>query len=158
MLGQTAPIMAQFACRPVPANDLHVTLVFLSNVPAARMPTLIELGHAIRFSGCELTFDHFAVWQPARVLVLTTSTMPEPLLQLVDTLRQCLRQAGFSIEDRPYRAHVTLARKVREAISDTPMANIHWSARDFVLVESMHGLDGVQYRVLEIFSGRQRST
>ncbi|MGE0115750.1 MAG: RNA 2',3'-cyclic phosphodiesterase [Steroidobacteraceae bacterium] len=155
---QTAPAVAQVASRPVPAHHLHVTLVFLGNVPAAYMPTLIELGRTIRFPGCELTFDRFAVWQPAQVLVLKASAMPEPLLQLVDTLQQRLRQAGFGIEDRSYCAHVTLARKVREVVSDMPTANIHWSAPDFVLAESMHGPDGVQYQVLETFSGTSCST
>ena len=55
---------------------------------------------------------------------------------------------GIEIEKRPYRPHVTVARKAKLPLS-TDIEAIDWSATEFVLVESISTAQGVRYNVLK---------
>ena len=143
--------MTHMPCRPMAPSNLHVTLAFLGSVSNARVADLMALARGIQFTACELAFDRLAVWKQARVLVLTAAQVPEPLQQLVDELQSRLNEAGFSVDARPFRPHVTLARDVKISASDEEILPIVWPARDFVLVESVSTESGVQYKVIATF-------
>ena len=96
------------ARRTNPAK-LHVTFHFLGNVPAARLPDL-RAGLAVEWSGCELVLDRATVW-PGGIAVLEASRVAAPLARLHAELAEELRELGLPVESRPYRPHVTLARK-----------------------------------------------
>ena len=65
------------------------------------------------------------------------------LVQLVADLEHRLRDEAFTIEDRAWRAHVTLVRDAVQRADLQPPA-LQWTAHDFALVESVRG----DYRVL----------
>lgn len=137
--------------QPVMPANLHVTLAFVGSVSEQQLPILIELGHKLKLSACELVFDRVAVWKQARVLVLEAPIVPPQLQDLVDELHRQLHAAGFKAEVHPYRPHVTLARNVRAACNES-VSPLIWPAQDFVLVESLSTTDGVQYRLLATFA------
>lgn len=149
---RTAAAIEHTPGRAMMPGNLHVTLAFIGSVSAQRLPVLIELGDRLRLSPCELVFDRLAIWKQARVMVLTASTVPQPLLQLVTELQIQLNAAGFRLDQRRYCPHVTLAREVRAAERSDCTAPVIWPASNFVLVESLSTAAGVQYQVLATFA------
>lgn len=139
---------AHAAGRPVPERNLHVTLVFLGQVAADRFAEVIAAVQNIGASSFELRFDQVEVWDEAGVLVLTASKSPPAFEALVEVLRKGLRDGGFTVDSRPARLHVTLARKVA-AVQPVPLdAPIEWTASEFVLVRSDTLPTGSEYTVL----------
>jgi 2'-5' RNA ligase len=92
----------------------------------------------------EFTLDHAGLWARQRVAWLAPRVVPPALSQLVGELEAALRGAHFAVEDRVWRAHVTLLRDTR-SIAAVPAPQLRWQARDFVLVESAGGA----YRIVK---------
>ena len=59
--------------------------------------------------------------------------------------------AGFSPDLKPFRAHVTVARKVAQARRGIDMRKVLWSFDAFALVESRTLPEGPVYSVVESF-------
>lgn len=137
--------------RRMHADNLHVTLVFLGDVPDARRDAVREAA-VVHVPGFELVFDRARCWRHNRVGHLAASRLPPALTELVRALETGLHGRGFTLERRPYVPHVTLLRDTRcdecapPGDETIPGAPLIWRARDFVLVESVRG---VGYRVIE---------
>ncbi len=80
--------------------------------------------------------------------------MPEPLAALVRSLRSALSARGFDPEQRPFRPHLTLARKVRLPPPAGSVAPQRWAAHEFSLVESITGPEGSRYERLSTWPMR----
>jgi 2'-5' RNA ligase len=74
--------------------------------------------------------------------------VPDALADVVNELRAALSREGFSPDQRPFRPHVTLARKVRSAESTTFDQPIVWAAERFALVRSVTAPAGSRYEPL----------
>ena len=146
---QTQQLARAAGGRPIPAGNLHVTLLFLG---AVTLPTLTEVANAasrLRLSSFEIEFDQATVWPRSNVLVLGASRSPAALRLLVEGLRISALQAEAVLEPEDYRPHITLARNVerlRHSLPESP--RIRWSAKEFVLVESKSGSEGSVYTVI----------
>lgn len=118
--------------------DLHMTLHFVGEVTRDRTAGLVDLGSRLASPLFELTLDRVGFWPGPGVLWAGPSQTPGALLGLHRMLADGLQSLGFATETRPYRPHVTLARKVREpvAVDIEPLA---WSVRRWALVESCPG-------------------
>lgn len=160
LLAQTLSASAQelvrsMACRPVPATKLHVTLAFLHNVDTARIPAIIAAAHTIKISPFDLILRTIGYWYRSRILWLGpgSPTDQAPAQQLADAIWTALEPIGFTPERRPFRAHVTLARKAgKPSASPLTIDPVCWRAREFALVESLTGRRPAGYRVLETFA------
>lgn len=125
---------------------LHVTLHFLGNVPTARLPELSKLQS--KWDGCDLVLDRGTVW-PGGIAVLEASDVPAPLARLHAALAGELRALELPVELRPYRPHVTLARKAFGARPDA-FAPLHWlAAPGYALVRTLGG--GRGYETVQAF-------
>lgn len=117
---------------PVPADRLHLTLHFLGHVPRERIAAL-RAAITVPITPCVLTLDRAALWRGG-VAVLEPIAVPTPLVELHLALGAALRALGVPVETRPWRAHVTLARRARGDVPRiTPLA---WPVRGHALVES----------------------
>src|SRR4051812_46594251 len=96
------------AAAPTLPARLHLTLHFIGAVPAARLAE-IEAGLALPFDPFVLDFDGATVW-PGGLAVLTCSSAPAALTALHGRLADAIGALELPVEQRPYRAHVTLAR------------------------------------------------
>jgi 2'-5' RNA ligase len=128
--------------RPTPASKMHLTLHFIGEVPQPAVDAVVQAMPA-SFSAAELTFSHPALWRGG-IAVLEPEAVPASLLSLHAQLGLRLRQLGISLEARPWRPHLTLARQAQGAKPPTNSPPLHWRFSQLALVQS----DGGFYKVL----------
>lgn len=144
--------------RPVPEHNLHATLVFLGSVAVSRLGDLraiaAQVAGAKKVAPFELDFDRVEYWQKPRVLVATASASSGVAVAsaLARTLLEAMQRADFDPDSKPFRPHITIARKVGKP-SEAPYVHpIRLAFNSFALVESRTLPEGPVYRVLETFA------
>jgi 2'-5' RNA ligase len=100
-------------------DNLHLTLVFLGEVPEARQAILLDITDRLAFEPFQLSIAGLGrfrrdggdiIW----VGITDSSPLDSSRLQAVhQRLSGEVRRAGFRIEDRPYTPHLTLVRDAR---------------------------------------------
>ena len=133
--------------RPVPAANLHVTLVFLGLLTKETETVLVKEAAAAAIPKINIVFDQLSYWQKPGILCLTASHTEPELLSLVDQLTTIAKKLSIKVDERPYLPHVTLARKAKAPI-ELSFEPIIWQADSFCLFESCSSDNGVEYRVL----------
>lgn len=126
--------------------DWHVTLHFLGAVPRQRLDGL-RTALAVPLLPFELRFGEPTLWSHGLAVLLPMAT-PAALQQLHDALGQRLRQAGLRTDERPYRPHLTLARRASGAQPPAQWPAWGWPVQGYVLMEST-GDAAARYRVLQ---------
>lgn len=134
--------------RPQRPDQWHLTLEFLGPVPVSRLAAVHDAAAQVRVAPCELHLDAIEHWRRPEVLCLVARELPVPLEALVQQLRTELAARGFDPETRPFRAHLTLARKVREPVEPGPTEPVTWPVQGFSLVESVTDRSGSVYTPL----------
>jgi 2'-5' RNA ligase len=149
--------------RPVPETNLHLTLTFLGSVPESRLEELCAIARlaaaALPADAAPLAVSLAALehWARAQVLVaLASAEEPRTLraagvAELARSLTTATAAAGFSPDLKPFRAHVTVARKVSRPPRAVGMREVQWSFDAFALVESRTLPEGPIYSVVESF-------
>lgn len=145
---RVAALVRPGAGRAQRPDQLHVTLEFMGSVPVVRLPDLVEAAAAVRAEPFELVLDALEYWRRPQVLCLVAHEIPAALAGLVQALRAGLAARGFDPERRPFRPHLTVARKVARPPDLAPTDPCRWPATDFVLVESITERSGSLYRPL----------
>lgn len=134
--------------KPVVANNLHVTLVFLGNIDQARQIAITKAANAINIQPMRLIFNHLSFWKKPAVVCLVAEQVDPAVSSLVTQLSMSARQLGIELDDRPYKPHITLLRKAKSQVN-IDFNPIHWQSNSFCLVESCSTTSGVEYRVIE---------
>ena len=157
--------------RPVPVQSLHVTLAFLGSVPEGRVPELDRIARRVAdaFPAAAqpplLTFDRLAHWARPQILCALGTEEPgavqapaEPrdadaagAPALSASLKNETAAAGFSPDLKPFRAHVTVARKVAHAPAALALQPVLWRFEAFALIESRTDPAGPVYSVIESY-------
>ena len=146
-LGDIAKAHGECGGRAVPERNIHLTLLFIGDVPRDRVAGLEALGSALVSPGCRLVVDRLEYWRHNRILWAGVGQCPPALTALVERLQQPAAAAGHRIERRPYVPHVTLRREARRAPAN-PRIHVDWPVADFALVESVKRDQGREYEVL----------
>jgi len=128
--------------------DLHLTLIFLGQQPAALLPVLKDVLAHLPCSDIVLTLDRAGYFARNRIAWAGSSSAPPALLDLLAALKGELRrhEVSYREESRGFQPHITLARDA-QAPGDVVFDPIRWRACELVLVESQGG-NGARYRVL----------
>lgn len=130
-------------------DDLHITLVFLGQINTEQMACVQAVGDGVRGEGFELSLDQMGVWPKSNTLWSGPSVTPASLAALVGTLQSGCQACGFPSEQRPYKPHVTLARKPLGKEGYAMDGAIAWPVSGFVLAASGGGRPGEpRYRIL----------
>ena len=133
----------------VQPERLHLTLHFLGNVPRHQL-ALLAAGLQVKAAPFELRLERGEVW-PKGVAVLCPEQTPPALRRLHRDLGNLLMALGLPLEPKPFRAHVTLARRASGAMPPATGPGWCWQLRHgYVLVRSLPG--GAGYQVLQRFS------
>lgn len=132
----------------VDRRNWHITLAWVGDFPADRVPLLLQRAAEIEFEPFRLTFDRLDFWARPRIASLTAATVPEELHDLVTALENLLQDEGVVTERRTYRPHITVSRNARTFETErlAQRISIEWSS--FELVESVPGRGGAFYRPL----------
>ena len=107
-----APLVAQLEGRAVPAENMHATLCFIGAVEEERLGALRAAAASIRGRPVRLRFDALEYWETPKVLVATSSRDSSEASELAIALGEVAVAAGFAPDIKPFRAHLTLARKI----------------------------------------------
>jgi len=134
--------------RAISGEHVHLTLAFLGDVPATSVPDLRGIGDRLPHAGGVLEFDTLGAWRASGVAWVAPSHLPEPLAHLHAALNQTLRDTGFDVEGRPFRPHVTLARRCVQPQARAPIAAITWEVRKLCLIGSELHADGPVHTTL----------
>lgn len=129
-------------------ENLHLTLVFLGGMTAPQRACAEAAADRVTGSAFELRMERIGHWPRPRVVWLAPPATPESLRDLVRQLNEGLTACGHRPDPRPYRAHLTLARKVAGYFPDRQVAPSLWSVKQFCLVQSVTHPAGAEYRIL----------
>lgn len=129
-------------------ENLHLTLVFLGSVTASQRACAEAVADTIAGEAFVLQLEQIGHWPRPRIVWLAPQKTPGALIALVQQLRQGLTACGYQPETRPYRAHMTLARKVAGHFPANQVAPSVWPVEHFCLVQSVTDPGGAQYQVL----------
>lgn len=130
-------------------HNLHLTLVFIGNVDAARIPDLKGMARSITGDCFDLVVDTLNYWRHNRIAWAGANSVPPALVDLVARMEVALRANGFRFDARDYVPHITLLRNAVQAPRSPQLTPIVWHARHFALVESVRDDGGSRYQVLE---------
>jgi 2'-5' RNA ligase len=134
--------------KPVPAENFHLTLLFLGAVPLVQINQVCQAASKVRTPGeaLRISLDRLQVWHRPGVLSLAPEQAPQALLRLVYALEQAMLPFGFEETPREFRPHLTLARDYRAPEPEAAMPpEFFLRAERFALFESHKG----RYRVLQ---------
>lgn len=147
------PVQLQFAKWVHPA-DYHITLQFLGDTDVKDIPALAGAlrgvaGGASPFSLALKEWGTFGAPSAPKVLWAGVGGDLKRLYELHRAVTAATQPLGFAVEERPYRPHLTLARKYRgegpfqpdwlhfSAASDTKWehlsSKLHWTVDGFML-------------------------
>jgi 2'-5' RNA ligase len=131
----------------------HLTLLFLGGVPADRVPAVVEAAGravapappmALRLAGA----GRFGSARRPQVAWAGVEGDVDLLTGLAGRLATAARDVGLPVEDRPFRAHLTLGRWPPRAAADPALLDRlvgyrgpQWPVREVALLESRPGPD-----------------
>ena len=149
IVAASRPWQSRFPFRWTSPDKLHLTLAFIGDVGPDRLATLLSLGDTLPAPSFDVSLDSLELWRRPEVLCLAASHTPAALQGFVDRLNAILEAAGFPVEKRPYKPHLTLARRARQRPEPAaPLPPFAWRPRHWCLAESRPVDPGSPYRIL----------
>jgi RNA 2',3'-cyclic 3'-phosphodiesterase len=155
LVATAAPLLTELGAQPVPVSNLHATLCFIGAVEPERLDALRAAAVQVHALPFQLEFDTFEYWEKPRILVAAATQESLTANALSRALQEAASAAGFSPDVKPFRAHLTLARK----ISPTAAQKISWPLKispgfvvfgdRFALMKSHRGEQGSIYSVVD---------
>ena len=123
--------------RAIDRDNWHLTLLFIGDFPETAITGLLRQAQAIRFEPFRLRLDKVEFWARPRVACLVPTSIPTELARLHQLLWNLLSDAGFPMEDRQFRPHITICRNARpfETQHLAQASMTEWSS--FELMESV---------------------
>src|SRR6185437_6985863 len=133
--------------RVTPAEKIHLTLAFMGPVAPEKA---LEAARSVRARAHVLPIDKAQYWKHNRIVWAGPRETPAALAALVDALQRELRQAGYVLDERPFAAHVTLARSAPPPSRElAPLPQVEWPVNELTLVRSTNSPKGSSYEVVE---------
>ncbi len=134
--------------RVVTPERLHMTLHFLGPVPRQQLPALVS-ALRVPFQPFEFSFSRCEQW-PHGLLVAVTDMVPPQLVQLHGALGAVLQGLELPVDERPFRPHLTLARRHSEPLPVPTGPPLRWAVTAYALVESL-GAPAGAYRTVQAY-------
>ena len=136
-------------------ENFHLTLAFLGDTPEERVEEIQACMDACPAPVMEIGIGPLGRFRRngGDILWRQIETGPE-LLKLQSQLSAALREAGFPLENRPFRPHMTLARRaifqegVRMEELSASMPELRFQAREMALISSDLRPSGPVYTTL----------
>lgn len=147
------------AIKWVKASSMHLTLKFLGDVDDREIPSVCNTLNQVvsQFDPFEFEIANCGCFPPkgaARIVWVGINKGQEDLKALAEAIDMACNEIGFTLENKPYRAHLTLARikqaklgfEAREAIEKVePFSLANQSVGQVVLIDSTRSRNGPEY-------------
>ncbi len=151
-----APLVTQLNAQRVPPENFHATLCFIGSIAAEKLDSLRIAAAGVRAARSSLQFEALEYWRKPGILCATAADIEPtaPAQILAARLTAATTAAGFTPDAKPFRPHLTLARKVKPASAAqcewphalVPPLTLHYER--FVLMKSQRGESGSVYSVV----------
>ncbi len=135
--------------RTVLSEHVHLTMAFLGDVPGSSVTVLRAVGDALPKGGAVLEFDQLGAWRASGVAWIAPSVIPPQLPALHGRLAEALAGAGFVLEKRAFRPHITLARRCVLPPARARCESVFWRVDRLSLIGSVLRHDGPVHRELQ---------
>jgi|ERR1700722_17795579 len=145
----TAGLRLPQEARRIPAQNYHLTLAFAGEVSDAQGAAIRGVGAALRSPAFDVCLKVQEYWQKSEVVVVAAQDEPPALRALQQRLCAELDRLGLAADPIPFRAHVTIARRVVQAPVLEQSAGTCWRVRAFHLVSSARSVVGSVYTVVD---------
>jgi 2'-5' RNA ligase len=138
----------------------HITLQFLGRTAAEQYDCVVGRLREVRHPSLPIELSGVGTFERTGVFFAGVRHSPE-LLTLQRAVTAATQPCGFPAEARPYRPHITLARRKRNSNSDEwrsltsgahPSLHSSFIADSFVLYQSIPSPDGSRYTPREQFA------
>jgi 2'-5' RNA ligase len=141
-------VAARAGGRAPAVDNLHLTLAFVGEVARDRVAALQAVGLEASFGvrPFDLSLDQIGAFGRSGIVWAGASSVPAGLDELVGRLNAALVAQGFPTDPRPFRAHVTLARRCRRSAGVSLARPIAWPVARLVLNASELAPGGSRYR------------
>jgi len=150
VLGEAArDLREELGGKATRTDSIHLTLVFLGDVPAGRLDEIAAAGDGVHWEGFDLMLDTSGCFPHNRIAWVAPSHVPASLFELAAQLQARMRALGFTLEERPYSPHITLVRNAARKREQRALASpCKWPVEAFVLIRSELNAQGSRYSVL----------
>lgn len=140
-------------------DSWHITLQFLGSTKPEQYECITGRLRALRYAPVHLELGSLGTFDRAGVLYTEVRVTPE-LTALQQAVTASMAPCGFTPEDRPYRPHITLARRKGKGSRELRNLKLQmqqqaklagFTADSFILYESIPAPEGSRYEVREQF-------
>ncbi len=133
--------------RAIPAERLHLTLLFLGEVAPEAEKRLLTAAGRVEGRAFDLTLDQAGCFFRSKAFWLGPSAVPRKLAELGQALRAAMAGVGLAPDGKGLVPHVTCVRDIRHVIRPVPVDPLIWPVRQFALVHSELGAKPVYHVV-----------
>ena len=137
--------------RPPAPVTMHLTLAFVGDTDDSNLPDLMRIGGAIKAKPFMLKIDTAHCFAKAQIAWIGSLAPPPAMFDLQEKLKTKLADAGFFIDPRAFRPHVTVSRHITGEFAPFHIPPIDWPVEAFQLVRSRLGQQGASYETLATF-------
>jgi len=135
--------------RRVSIDNIHITLFFLGQVDRALRACIEQAAGDTRGKSFTLLLNRLGYWSRPQILWLAPLHIPHELISLSEDMKARLIKCGVTLDKRPYKPHLTLARKVKSPPPKIKIEPLLWNVRQYSLMESLPSPGGgVNYQEL----------
>ncbi len=131
--------------RLVPSANLHITLLFLGDVPLSDIPEIASFVNSIELTPFSFTISRIGFWPHNKIVWAGPEETKAELDDLSNQIRIGLKR--YVSDRRRFAPHVTLARKVRRRVQ-CELTPIEWRVGKVYLVRSVLSHKGSQYKLI----------
>ncbi len=135
--------------RWTPIDNVHITLVFLGEVDEQARKCINQAAGKIRGHSFRLLLDRIGYWSRPQILWLAPTHVPAELQSLYENIKAGIGACGVSMDERPYKPHLTLARKIKRPPPKFKFQPLPWHVTEYSLMESLPSPNGgINYQQL----------
>ena len=144
--------------RPVPADNLHMTLFFLGTIEREKADAFVRAIDSQTWPSYRLTLDQLSLWRKPKIVCLRGIACDEKLQQSVEKIREIAKTVALEDPFTVYTPHITLLRKATVLPDDSQKfvtEPLILSAESMHVFQSISHESGVEYKIIKSWPLRQ---
>jgi RNA 2',3'-cyclic 3'-phosphodiesterase len=140
----------ELKARPIPADNLHITLNFLGDVSEKKLESILDNFRAPPFGPFEVLTSQLVYWPKPGILAVSIDDPQTQLNQCKKHIDEQLSQIDFfQLDKKTYVPHITLFRNVEQPPKTFFAIAASIKASAVSLMVSQNSRNGVYYQTVE---------